>query len=107
MSVRILTEKLIVMCGCISYGIYQCHLCLDSQRGKRKNKQNDYMYYINFIPTYAFPTESQLCITSTCDVRVCSIIQILKPSEKKAKYQYSGLNSGRPNTGAKAATNTT
>jgi serine/threonine-protein phosphatase PP1 catalytic subunit len=26
------------------------------------------------------------------------ILQILKPSEKKAKYQYSGLNSGRPVT---------
>lgn len=25
-------------------------------------------------------------------------LQILKPSEKKAKYQYSGLNSGRPVT---------
>lgn len=24
--------------------------------------------------------------------------QILKPSEKKAKYQYGGLNSGRPVT---------
>ena len=27
-----------------------------------------------------------------------SFIQILKPSEKKAKYQYGGLNSGRPVT---------
>lgn len=25
-------------------------------------------------------------------------LQILKPSEKKAKYQYGGLNSGRPVT---------
>ena len=25
-------------------------------------------------------------------------VQILKPSEKKAKYQYGGLNSGRPIT---------
>ena len=38
----------------------------------------------------------------------CAIIgnhsQILKPSEKKAKYQYGGLNSGRPVTpGQKAA----
>ncbi len=24
------------------------------------------------------------------------LFQILKPSEKKAKYQYAGLNSGRP-----------
>ena len=35
-----------------------------------------------------------------------SLPQILKPSEKKAKYQYSGLNSGRPTT-TKAATNKT
>ena len=28
--------------------------------------------------------------------------QILKPSEKKAKYQYGGLNSGRPVTPPKA-----
>jgi len=26
------------------------------------------------------------------------IFQILKPSEKKAKYQYGGMNSGRPIT---------
>ena len=26
------------------------------------------------------------------------LLQILKPSEKKAKYQYGGLNSGRPVT---------
>lgn len=25
-------------------------------------------------------------------------VQILKPSEKKAKYQYNGINSGRPAT---------
>ncbi len=29
-------------------------------------------------------------------------LQILKPSEKKAKYQYSGLNSGRPVTPLRA-----
>lgn len=28
--------------------------------------------------------------------------QILKPSEKKAKYQYGGLNSGRPVTPPRA-----
>ncbi len=33
-------------------------------------------------------------------------LQILKPSEKKAKYQYCGLNSGRPIT-TKAASNKT
>ena len=33
--------------------------------------------------------------------------QILKPSEKKAKYQYSGLNSGQPITAAKTLTNKT
>jgi len=31
--------------------------------------------------------------------------QILKPSEKKAKYQYAGLNSGRPVTPPKDAPN--
>ena len=30
--------------------------------------------------------------------------QILKPSEKKAKYQYGGLNSGRPLTPPRAPT---
>lgn len=31
---------------------------------------------------------------------LCSfvVLQILKPSEKKAKYQYVGMNSGRPST---------
>ncbi|VDN84001.1 unnamed protein product, partial [Brugia pahangi] len=31
------------------------------------------------------------------------ILQILKPSEKKAKYQYAGLNSGRPITSPQRA----
>lgn len=34
------------------------------------------------------------------DIVVC--LQILKPSEKKTKYQYSGLNSGRPITPPRA-----
>ena len=36
-----------------------------------------------------------------CKEEICmylSILQILKPSEKKAKYQYTGMNSGRPST---------
>jgi len=32
---------------------------------------------------------------SVDETLMCSF-QILKPSEKKAKYQYAGLNSGRP-----------
>lgn len=31
------------------------------------------------------------------------LLQILKPSEKKAKYQYGGLNSGRPVTPPRTA----
>lgn len=33
---------------------------------------------------------------------VCSA-QILKPSEKKAKYQYGGMNAGRPITPPRTA----
>jgi len=36
---------------------------------------------------------------------VLLFVKILKPSEKKAKYQYSGLNSGRPVTPPKDAAN--
>ncbi len=36
---------------------------------------------------------------------VCLLFsQILKPSEKKAKYQYGGMNSGRPVTPPRTAT---
>lgn len=31
------------------------------------------------------------------------LFQILKPSEKKAKYQYQGINSGRPATPQRTA----
>eukprot|EP00069_Balaena_mysticetus_P008020 bmy_01104T0 len=34
---------------------------------------------------------------------ICRAHQILKPSEKKAKYQYGGLNSGRPVTPPRTA----
>ncbi|UYV74818.1 PPP1CB [Cordylochernes scorpioides] len=41
----------------------------------------------------------QLCRSMlACQANVCSSAQILKPSEKKAKYQYGGINSGRPVT---------
>ena len=33
-----------------------------------------------------------------CTNRLFHLFQILKPSEKKAKYQYVGMNSGRPST---------
>jgi len=46
---------------------------------------------------YGFSFFTFLC------VHVC--FQILKPSEKKAKYQYSGLNSGRPVTPPKDSAN--
>ena len=32
-------------------------------------------------------------------------LQILKPADKKAKYQYGGLNSGRPVTPPRAGAN--
>jgi len=35
---------------------------------------------------------------SVDETLMCSF-QILKPSEKKAKYQYAGLNSGKPAPG--------
>ena len=34
-----------------------------------------------------------------------SYLQILKPADKKAKYQYGGLNSGRPVTPPRAGAN--
>ena len=37
---------------------------------------------------------------------MCSF-QILKPSEKKTKYQYGGMNTGRPVTPPRAAALTT
>lgn len=39
---------------------------------------------------------------SVDDTLMCSF-QILKPSEKKPKYPYGGLNSGRPLTPPRAA----
>ena len=38
---------------------------------------------------------------SVDETLMCSF-QILKPSEKKAKYQYGGLNAGRPVTPPRA-----
>lgn len=54
-----------------------------------------FLEYINYL----FPIQGTL-FSAYYEVLVftCNYIfsQILKPSEKKAKYQYAGLNSGRP-----------
>ena len=43
---------------------------------------------------------------SVDETLMCSF-QILKPSEKKAKYQYGGMNTGRPVTPPRTAALTT
>ena len=43
-----------------------------------------------------------LSILSVDETLMCSF-QILKPSEKKAKYQYGGMNTGRPVTPPRTA----
>lgn len=43
---------------------------------------------------------------SVDETLMCSF-QILKPSEKKAKYQYGGMNTGRPVTPPRTAAQTT
>uniref|UniRef100_A0A0L8ID16 Serine/threonine-protein phosphatase n=1 Tax=Octopus bimaculoides TaxID=37653 RepID=A0A0L8ID16_OCTBM len=48
-------------------------------------------------PNYCGEFDNAGGMMSVDECLLCSF-QILKPSEKKAKYQYSGLNSGRPNT---------
>jgi hypothetical protein len=44
---------------------------------------------------------SRLCVSMNF-FSMCLSVQILKPSEKKTKYQYGGLNSGRPVTPPRA-----
>ncbi|XKL65054.1 hypothetical protein PGB90_005140 [Kerria lacca] len=48
-------------------------------------------------PNYCGEFDNAGGMMSVDDQLMCSF-QILKPSEKKAKYQYGSLNSGRPNT---------
>uniref|UniRef100_A0A0K8RJE3 Uncharacterized protein n=1 Tax=Ixodes ricinus TaxID=34613 RepID=A0A0K8RJE3_IXORI len=46
-------------------------------------------------PNYCGEFDNAGGMMSVDETLMCSF-QILKPSEKKAKYQYGGLNSGRP-----------
>uniref|UniRef100_A0A915P3Q2 protein-serine/threonine phosphatase n=1 Tax=Meloidogyne floridensis TaxID=298350 RepID=A0A915P3Q2_9BILA len=46
-------------------------------------------------PNYCGEFDNAGGMMSVDETLMCSF-QILKPSEKKAKYQYAGLNSGRP-----------
>lgn len=49
-------------------------------------------------------TQIHTCIVLSQYIHTLSFLsQILKPSEKKAKYQYSGVNSGRPVTPPRTA----
>jgi serine/threonine-protein phosphatase PP1 catalytic subunit len=48
-------------------------------------------------PNYCGEFDNAGGMMSVDETLMCSF-QILKPSEKKAKYVYSGLNSGRPFT---------
>lgn len=48
-------------------------------------------------PNYCGEFDNAGGMMSVDETLMCSF-QILKPSEKKAKYQYGGLNSGRPVT---------
>jgi len=53
-------------------------------------------------PNYCGEFDNAGGMMSVDETLMCSF-QILKPSEKKAKYQYQGLNSGRPITPPRAA----
>ncbi|XP_061414883.1 serine/threonine-protein phosphatase PP1-beta catalytic subunit isoform X3 [Lethenteron reissneri] len=53
-------------------------------------------------PNYCGEFDNAGGMMSVDETLMCSF-QILKPSEKKAKYQYGGMNSGRPVTPPKAA----
>jgi len=54
-------------------------------------------------PNYCGEFDNAGGMMSVDETLMCSF-QILKPSEKKAKYQYGGLNSGRPLTPPRAPT---
>ncbi|KAH0622628.1 hypothetical protein JD844_025095 [Phrynosoma platyrhinos] len=53
-------------------------------------------------PNYCGEFDNAGGMMSVDETLMCSF-QILKPSEKKAKYQYGGLNSGRPVTPPRTA----
>ena len=53
-------------------------------------------------PNYCGEFDNAGGMMSVDDTLMCSF-QILKPSEKKPKYTYGGLNSGRPLTPPRAA----
>jgi len=52
-------------------------------------------------PNYCGEFDNAGGMMSIDETLMCSF-QILKPSEKKPKYQYGGLNSGRPLTPPRA-----
>nr|XP_015194356.1 PREDICTED: serine/threonine-protein phosphatase PP1(5.9)-like [Lepisosteus oculatus] len=54
-------------------------------------------------PNYCGEFDNAGGMMSVDETLMCSF-QILKPSEKKAKYQYGGMNSGRPVTPPRTAT---
>lgn len=57
-------------------------------------------------PNYCGEFDNAGGMMSVDETLMCSF-QILKPSEKKTKYQYGGLNTGRPVTPPRAAINNT
>uniref|UniRef100_A0A8R1TVZ3 Serine/threonine-protein phosphatase n=1 Tax=Onchocerca volvulus TaxID=6282 RepID=A0A8R1TVZ3_ONCVO len=57
-------------------------------------------------PNYCGEFDNAGGMMSVDETLMCSF-QILKPSEKKAKYQYAGLNSGRPITSPQRAAGAT
>lgn len=57
-------------------------------------------------PNYCGEFDNAGGMMSVDETLMCSF-QILKPSEKKAKYQYGGMNTGRPVTPPRTAALTT
>ena len=57
-------------------------------------------------PNYCGEFDNAGGMMSVDETLMCSF-QILKPSEKKAKYQYGGMNAGRPVTPPRTAALTT
>jgi len=84
---------------CCDFFSLQCQLCTVYASNLRKEKFLGCTYLLLVLLL-------KLMTVLDCSFSYLPYLrffQILKPSEKKAKYQYSGLNSGRPVTPPKDA----
>lgn len=70
----------------------------DSQNSVKNNSIMHLLYRYRFFKMYHHCQVMPVYLRNLASVFICVFSQILKPSEKKAKYQYGGMNSGRPIT---------